>query len=105
MTQKVIHVGVGVFGKRWCTEFLKTNIDDKTIEVVAVVDRDPQALAYGRDALKLPPQRCYADAAIAFADTPADFCTIAVTPAHHESVIDRRTGARSRHPLREADRR
>ena len=88
MAQKVIHVGVGVFGKRWCTEFLKTNIADGTIEVVAVVDSDPQALAYGRDALGLPPQRAYTDPAAAFAATKADFCTVVVTPQHHERVID-----------------
>lgn len=61
MPQKVIHVGVGVFGKRWCTEFLKTNIADRTIEVVAVVDSDPAALAYGREAFGLPPERCYSE--------------------------------------------
>jgi hypothetical protein len=44
MAQKVIHVGVGVFGKRWCTEFLRTNVADGTIEVVGVVDSDSQAL-------------------------------------------------------------
>jgi hypothetical protein len=38
MAQKVIHVGIGVFGKRWCSEFLKSNIDNGTIEVVALVD-------------------------------------------------------------------
>ena len=35
MAQRVIHVGIGTFGKRWCREFLKTNVDDGTIEVVA----------------------------------------------------------------------
>ena len=33
--QRVIHVGIGTFGKRWCREFLRTNVDDCTIEVVA----------------------------------------------------------------------
>src|SRR5258706_5692684 len=69
MAQKVIHVGVGVFGKRWCTEFLKTNVADGTIDVVAVVDRDPAALEYGRQALGLPRERCYPDARRAFAET------------------------------------
>lgn len=86
--QRVIHVGVGVFGRRWCDEFLKTNIADKTIEVVAVVDRDPERLAIGREALGLPADRCFTDAQAAFASVPADFCTVAVTPAHHEAVID-----------------
>src|SRR5882757_6745634 len=88
MAQKVIHVGVGVFGKRWCTEFLKTNVADGTIDVVAVVDRDPAALEYGRQALGLPRERCYPDARRAFAETKADFCTVVVTPAHHEGIID-----------------
>ena len=34
MVQRVIHVGIGSFGKRWCREFLRTNVDDGTIEVV-----------------------------------------------------------------------
>lgn len=86
--QRVIHVGVGVFGRRWCSDFLKANVDDGTIEVVALVDRDPANLEVGRAALGLAPAQCYADAAAAFAAVPADFCTVAVTPAHHEEVID-----------------
>ena len=88
MAQKVIHVGIGVFGKRWCSEFLKSNISDGTIEVVALVDTDAKALEHGRTLLGVPANRCYTDARRAFAETPADFCTVAVTPAHHESVID-----------------
>lgn len=88
MPQRVIHVGIGVFGKRWCTEFLKTNVADGTIEVVALVDVDPQALEYGRSALGLPPQRCFTDAARAFAQVEADFCTVVVPPEHHEGIVD-----------------
>jgi predicted dehydrogenase len=87
-TQRVIHVGVGVFGRRWCGEFLKTNILDGTIEVVGLVDRDGDNLETGRKLLGLDPRRCFTDAAEAFAAVDADFCTIAVTPAHHEEVID-----------------
>jgi len=88
MPQRVIHVGIGVFGKRWCTEFLKTNVADGTIEIAALVDIDPAALAFGRDALGIAPEHCYTDAARAFAETRADFCTVVVTPEHHEYVID-----------------
>jgi predicted dehydrogenase len=88
MAQRVIHVGIGVFGRRWCAEFLKSNVADGTIEVVALVDLDRDALAYGRSVLDVPEARCYTDAARAFAEVPADFCTVAVTPAHHEAVID-----------------
>ena len=88
MRQRVIHVGVGVFGRRWCSEFLKTNVADGTIEVVAVVDLDPAALAQGADALGLPPDSRFTEAAQAFAAVPADFCSIAVQPRHHEAIID-----------------
>src|SRR5512134_3429807 len=88
MAQRVIHVGVGVFGRRWCSEFLTNNVADGTIEVAALVDLDAAALEYGREALRLPPERCFTDAAKAFASVPADFCTIAVQPAHHEAIID-----------------
>ena len=86
--QRVIHVGVGAFGLRWCKDFLKRNVDDGTIEVVAVVDRDPGARERGRLALGLPPERAFEDPAAAFAAVDADFCVVAVTPAHHEAVID-----------------
>jgi predicted dehydrogenase len=88
VSQRVIHVGIGAFGRRWCRDFLKANVDDGTIEVVALVDRDEAALEIGRSALGLPPERCFTDAAEAFGKVAADFCTVAVTPAPHEAVID-----------------
>jgi predicted dehydrogenase len=88
MRQKVIHVGIGVFGKRWCRDFLKANVDDGTIEVVAIADVDPKALEFGRAALGLPAERCYTDPRKAFAENKADFCTVVVTPAYHEAIID-----------------
>ena len=88
MTKRVIHVGIGTFGRRWCSEFLAANIADKTIEVVALVDTDPQALRLGAGILGLPDRRCYTDIAKAFAENQADFCTVVVPPNHHEAVID-----------------
>jgi predicted dehydrogenase len=88
MRQRVIHVGIGVFGRRWCREFLKLNVADGTIEVVALVDVDPEALAYGREVLGLQPHQCFSDPTRAFAETAADFCTIVVPPAHHEAIVD-----------------
>jgi len=88
MRQRVIHVGIGVFGRRWCREFLKLNVADGTIEVVALVDLDEAALAYGREALGLDARQCFTDPQRAFAATDADFCTIAVPPAHHEAIVD-----------------
>lgn len=88
MTKKVIHVGVGNFGRRWCTEFLAANRADGTVEVVAVVDSDEKALAFGRKALGLLPEVCYRDARVAFAAHRADFCTIVVPPNRHEPIVD-----------------
>lgn len=88
MAQRVIHVGIGTFGKRWCREFLKQNVDDGTIEVAALVDVDPESLAYGRARLGLPESACFTDAKEAFAKVQADFCTVVVPPNHHEAIVD-----------------
>jgi len=106
MAQKVIHVGIGTFGKRWCREFLKTNVDDGTISVVALVDIDPAALAYGRAMLGVPEARCYTDPRRAFAEVAADFCTIVVPPITTRRSSTSRSStastscARSRSPTR-----
>ena len=105
MTKRVIHVGVGSFGRRWCTEFLAANVADKTIEVVAIADIDPQALKFGAAALGLPDSKCYADIARAFAENAADFCTVVVPPGRHEAGDRRGIGARRRCAVREAHRR
>ena len=88
MAQKVIHVGIGTFGKRWCREFLKQNVDDGTVEVVALVDVDPASLAYGRQVLGLPESACFTDARAAFGAVKADFCTVVVPPNFHEAIVD-----------------
>jgi predicted dehydrogenase len=88
MSERVIHVDVGVFGKRWCTELLKTNVADGTIEVVVVVDSDPKHLPTAERRSRSRHNAVYSDPATAFADTEADFCTVVVTPAQHENVID-----------------
>jgi len=88
MTKRLIHVGVGTFGRRWCSEFLAANIADGTVEVVAVVDVDEAALELGRRLLGLPENRCYTDPEKAFRENAADFCTIVVPPNYHEGVVD-----------------
>jgi predicted dehydrogenase len=88
MTKKIIHVGVGRFGQRWCSEFLAKNIADGTVEVVAIVDVSPDALNAGATLLKLPADKCYTDAEKAFAENKVDFCTIVVPPDMHEAIVD-----------------
>jgi predicted dehydrogenase len=88
MAKKVVQVGVGSFGRRWCTEFLPANVADGTIEVVGIVDVDEEALEFGRKALGLPASACFTDAAAAFKVAQPDFCTIVVPPDRHEAVVD-----------------
>jgi hypothetical protein len=71
VTQRVIHVGIGVFGKRWCSDFLKTNVADGT-------DRDRRAGGHRPAGARLWPrrariaaERCYTDPVRAFAETKA----------------------------------
>ncbi len=88
MAQRVIHVGIGSFGKRWCREFLRANVDDGTVEVVGLVDIDPKSLEYGARMLGVPDNRCFTDADKAFDSVQADFCTVVVPPNHHEAIVD-----------------
>ncbi|QQA42695.1 Gfo/Idh/MocA family protein [Pelagovum pacificum] len=88
MTKRVIHVGVGSFGRRWCSEFLTRNIADGTIEVVAIADVDAEAVALGQKTLGLPDSACHTSIEEAFATHEADFCTIVVPPEFHEAVVD-----------------
>ena len=88
MTKRVIHVGIGGFGRRWCKEFLGNNIADGKVEVVAIVDTDPEAVKLGQQLLGLPDSACFTDIDEAFSKTEADFCTVVVPPEFHEAVID-----------------
>lgn len=88
MPYKVIQVGTGGFGGWWCKHFLPPNVKDGLIEVVAAVDINPEALQNAREGLGLRQDQCYTDIHKAFAENRADFCTIVVPPAHHESIVD-----------------
>jgi len=48
MAFKVVQVGTGGFGAAWCRTFLPPNIKDGHVEVVAAVDRNPDALVNAR---------------------------------------------------------
>jgi predicted dehydrogenase len=88
MAYRMIQVGTGGFGAMWCSTFLPPNMRDGLIEVVAAVDTNPEALAAARDGLGLPADRCYTDLDKAFDENRADFCTIVVPPAAHETIVD-----------------
>jgi predicted dehydrogenase len=88
MAYRVIQVGTGGFGAAWCRRFLPPNVQDGLIEVVAAVDINQDALQNAREGLGLRPDQCYTDLEQALEKHRADFCTIVVPPAFHESVVD-----------------
>jgi predicted dehydrogenase len=88
MPFKMIQVGTGGWGNSWCRRFLPPNVQDGLIEVVAAVDASPDALQNAREALGLRVDQCYTDIHRAFDENEADFCTVVVPPAYHESVVD-----------------
>lgn len=49
MGQRVVHVGCGGWGAMWVGQFLPSNVEDDTIDVVAAVDTDPEALKNGHE--------------------------------------------------------
>jgi predicted dehydrogenase len=87
MAQRVIHVGCGGWGAMWVGQFLPANVADETIEVVAAVDQDPDALANAQRDLGLPAERCYTDAETAFAAHDAEFATIVVPPEVRKPLV------------------
>jgi predicted dehydrogenase len=88
VSYRMIQVGTGGFGAAWCREFLSPSVRDRRVEVVAAVDLEPAALENAQRYLRLPPERCYTDLERAFAENPADFCTVVIPPAAHEAVVD-----------------
>ena len=88
MALKVIQIGAGGWGQRWCQEFLPVNMRDGLIEVVAAVDQDLENLAKARSFLGLREDQCYEEVEKALSEVKADFCTIVVPPAVHEMVVD-----------------
>ena len=105
MPKKVIHVGVGSFGRRWCTEFLAANIADGTIEVVAIVDVDQKALEFGPSALGLPDERLLHRPGRGFRGQQSGLLHGRRAAQFPRGGDRRRDRARRRRPLREADRR
>ena len=88
MAYRMIQVGTGGWGARWCRDFLPPNINDGLVEVVAAVDINPVALTNAQESLGLRTDQCYTDIRRAFGDNQADFCTVVVPPAAHEEVVD-----------------
>ena len=87
MPKKMIVVGTGGFGTCWCENFLPPNIKDKTIEVVAAVDANPEALSNARQFLGLKDEQCYTDIAKCFGTVRADCCALVIPPNLKEKAV------------------
>jgi len=88
MTQRLIQVGTGGQGEAWVRRFLPPNAADGTVEVVAAVDMDEDALDNATDALDLREEDCYTDAAEAFESVEADAAALVVPPHVREDLVD-----------------
>jgi predicted dehydrogenase len=54
----------------------------------AAVDADSGQLWRAQEGYGVPRERCYTDAAQAFAENEADFVVIVVPPAEHERIVE-----------------
>ncbi len=86
--KRFIQVGLGGWGAYWLREVTGRLCSAGLAVPAACVDRDPATFENARRFLGVEPGCCYADAAQAFRDNPADFAIIVVPPACHEHYID-----------------
>jgi predicted dehydrogenase len=88
MLHKVIVAGIGGMGRYWCDQCLPSNIRDGYVEVAAVVDPNPDAVAYAQRSLGLRADQCYVDVQKAFDEVRADVCIVITPPSVHEPIVD-----------------
>ncbi len=81
---KLIHVGVGGFGRTW----LNVVAGRAGVEHAALVDVDERALETARAQLGLPASRCFADYRAAFAAVDADAVLCVTPPDMHRQVAE-----------------
>jgi len=83
--KRCIMIGAGGFGVPWIRSFLTPFYD--RVEIVALVDINPDALSESGDFLELPPASRFTDMHAAFEKVEADFCTVVIPPAHHREAV------------------
>ncbi|WP_247004367.1 Gfo/Idh/MocA family protein [Halosolutus gelatinilyticus] len=87
MTCRLIQIGTGNQGEAWCREFLPPNVEDDTVEVVAAVDVNEDALSNAVDSLSLAEERCYTDAETAMRERDADAVALVVPPHARAELV------------------
>ena len=88
MTQRLIQIGTGNQGEAWCRDFLPPNVTDGTVEVVAAVDVNEDALDNAVEHLDPSAERCYTDAETAMVERDADAVALVVPPSFREDLVD-----------------
>lgn len=76
--RRVLMIGAGGWPAVWVRRFLPAFTD--RLDVVGLVDANPDALAASGNRLNLAENRRFSDMEAAFAATDADFCIVAVPP-------------------------
>jgi len=85
---RYIHIGVGGFGQHWCTAVLPRLKTLGLAEPAAVVDINPEVLVKAKAQMGVTDGQLYTSAEKAFKEHQADFVTIVVPPAFHETMVD-----------------
>jgi NagD protein len=81
-----IMVGAGGMAGNWLHTYFEPHRD--RIDVVAIVDVNPDALARSGDLLDVPPERRFTRMEEAFTSVEADCCGVAVPPRFHRPAVE-----------------
>src|SRR5690606_27996829 len=90
VTLRLIHVGLGGWGRDWETNALPRV---PMVDRVAVVDSDPTTLAKAREEFDLGERECFTDLATALATVEADAVLITAPLAAHVPIALRALAA------------
>lgn len=82
---RCLMIGAGGMAGGYVRNFLPQFTD--RLEVVGLVDVQPEPLAASGDFLGLPASARFADMETAFAQVEADFCCIVIPPAFHKQAV------------------
>ncbi len=88
MPLRCIQIGIGGWGAHWCKRVMPRLASLGLAETVAAVDINPATFPLAKEHLGLGDHQLYTDAGKALDKHPADFITIVVPPAHHETMVD-----------------
>ncbi len=87
--KRFIQIGLGGWGGYWVHTVMPWLIRElNLVEAAAVCDTNPETFVGAMHHYGLPAEKCYTDAAKAFAENEADFAVIVTPPWKHAEMID-----------------